>query len=171
MSDDKPKHESEENQYRFSICESPSKTVSLFDDDKPVVCFAPEVDTLWFAERDKVEQAYSYEPTDQFWELIVYIQKETSNIADFINHADAYGVEDNVPDLRDWKCTTDPTIPKYEQKIAFELTHIFAELKLETHDMYSKYSKFRKLIRRAFIETGRDVPYYLTEENAAERNQ
>lgn len=148
--------------YTFKVPYTGNDTVMLYDGDFPLIVLSESNTSILFDGEEEDSTFEEYQPSQEFWDLVMYINSYTSRLEEFYNHASAYG--DDVAGSFKKKDIGQPRsrkIPEYESRIAFEISQRLFENRMESHSSYDKYSRMTKLLREAHIQTGEDVPEYL----------
>ena len=152
-----------ENPYRIAVGKSPLKRGILIDQDRPVAYYNEDGNHLWFLfDSEKQQNSVIHTPTDGFWETILITEHQSSRMAEYITHSEAYGLKDNLPDLDEWRTLYNHEIPKCEANLCHSLSRLLLGQRMKTKTVYSDHPDLRKLVRRAYIELDiPDIPEYL----------
>jgi hypothetical protein len=149
-----------EQQYQFQVGEADGGYVSIQDNDGNILQLMGEVGILINVEKDEMSDSVMFEPTEKFWEYLVYVNQLTSKMAEHHRHARG-AVAQSLPEPEAYKHPTPRDVPKYERRILFHLSSTLFERRLEYRDTMARFPRFRRLFRRAYEETDNEVPEYL----------
>jgi len=146
-------------QYKFQL--SSSKIVTLTKGNERLFMHT-QVDNIRFVgERDDMGHLTEYKPTQQFWEFLVQVNIHTSEMTQQIKHM--HLDEEVIPDIEQWGLLTARFLPKYEERIAFNIEEFLAELRMKTNKVFAENPRMRELFRHAYTEATGEVPEYLCE--------
>lgn len=148
--------------YQFSI--TADNLAILKEDEDPIIMAMQEVTDVFFIDDPSGEsEVQQFSPTLEFWKAVIETNTLTSRIAEYHDHADAYGLEEFAPDIREFGPISIPNLPKYEERIIWSLFYRLLDLRQDTNRVYADYPALRRLVRTAHVEAGQEVPEYLTE--------
>lgn len=149
--------------YTFQVGTNGGGYVSLKKGDRDLFQITVETANILHVEKQSTRKVVEYEPTQEFWEYLVYSNHSTSELAEVHRHARSR-VKNHLPDPEDYKFHTPYTIPKYEARVIHHLEFKLFYHRLETNRMFEKYPRLRRLLAHAYGQIGEEVPEYLTEE-------
>jgi len=149
-------------EYRFAVPHAGGDTVILYDDSDPFIILSDEGASILFDGDDESSTFENHSPTEDFWDTIMYANSYTSRLAEYYNHADAYG--DDVANAFDTNQANLPrsrVLPEYESRIVFEFASRLLRNRTERLNAYDDFPRMKKFLREAHIQTKEDVPEYL----------
>lgn len=149
-----------EQEYRFQVGDGEAGYVSLQDNDGNILQLMGEVGILHNVEKDEMSDCSSFEPTQRFWDYLVYVNQVTSRMAEHHRHARG-SVADSLPDPEAYKHLQPRDVPKYEARVLFQVSATLFERRLEYRRTMAHFPRYRRLFRRAYEETDEEVPEYL----------
>lgn len=151
-----------DQEYRFQVGEGEDGYVSLQDNDGDILQLMGEVSILHNVENDEMSRCSSFEPTQRFWDYLVHVNLITSRMSEHHRHARG-SLSDSLPDPGAYKHLQPRDVPKYERRVLFHVSATLFERRLEYKRTMAYFPRYRRLFRRAYEETGKDVPEYLQE--------